>query len=72
MVGRAGGHVRFRALAGEKAIGGILFRAAEDELGRAILAARGETLHLAGHLALDTWGGGTRVELRVQDAAKPG
>jgi single-stranded-DNA-specific exonuclease len=67
----AGGHVRFRARAGEATIGGILFRAADAPLGRALMAARGEALHLAGNLTLDQWGGGARVELRLQDAAIP-
>jgi single-stranded-DNA-specific exonuclease len=67
----SGGHVRFRAKAGEETIGGIMFRAAETDLGRAILGAQGESLHLAGSLNLDHWGGNARVELRLIDAAKP-
>ncbi|MGL4729613.1 MAG: single-stranded-DNA-specific exonuclease RecJ, partial [Bosea sp. (in: a-proteobacteria)] len=66
-----GGHVRFRARGGEDTIGGILFRAADTELGRGLLASKGASLHLAGSLTLDQWGGASRVELRLQDAAKP-
>jgi single-stranded-DNA-specific exonuclease len=35
------------------------------------MEARGEPLHLAGTLAIDRWGGGERVQLRLLDAAKP-
>jgi single-stranded-DNA-specific exonuclease len=66
------GHVRIRARAGDGAfISGIAFRCAEEPLGRGLLAARGDPLHLAGCLSIDRWGGGERVQLRVLDAAKP-
>ena len=68
----AGGHVRIKARSGDGAtIGGIAFRAASSPLGQMLLTARGETLHLAGTLSLDRWGGGERVEIRVADAALP-
>ncbi|MDJ1156890.1 single-stranded-DNA-specific exonuclease RecJ [Chelatococcus sp. SYSU_G07232] len=63
-------HVRVRLRAGDGAsISGIAFRAADQPLGQALLGARGEMLHVAGTLSLDRWGGGTRVDLRVVDAA---
>lgn len=64
------GHVRLRALAGDGAkIDGIAFRAAAEPLGRALHASRGATVHLAGTLALDHWGGKDRVQLRLLDLA---
>ena len=67
------GHLRF-CLAGDD--GGKLeafaFGALGRPLGDAILAARGERAHVAGHLTLDRWGGGERVRLRVLDIAHAG
>ncbi len=40
-------------------------------LGKALLSARGRTLHLAGTLSLDHWRGRPRVQLRIIDAAEP-
>jgi single-stranded-DNA-specific exonuclease len=70
---RAGnGHVR---LSLSSAAGGSLkamaFRAAETPLGKALLAARGQPLHVAGTLSLDHYGGVARPQLRVIDAAEP-
>jgi len=48
------------------------FGALGRPLGDAILAARGERAHVAGHLTLDRWGGGERVRLRVLDIAQAG
>ncbi|MBV8851679.1 MAG: single-stranded-DNA-specific exonuclease RecJ [Methylobacteriaceae bacterium] len=48
------------------------FGALGRPLGDAILAARGERAHVAGHLTLDRWGGGERVRLRVLDIAHAG
>jgi single-stranded-DNA-specific exonuclease len=68
----AGGHLRFKARSGDGAtVGGVAFRAAASPLGQAMLAARGEVLHLAGTLSVDRWGGGERAELRLMDAARP-
>jgi single-stranded-DNA-specific exonuclease len=67
------GHLRLR-LAGDD--GGTLesfaFGALGRPLGDAILAARGERAHVAGHLTLDRWGGAERVRLRLLDIANPG
>ncbi len=66
------GHVRLRAKAGDGSmISGIAFRIAAEPLGQALLKARGEPIHLAGTLAIDRWGGGERVQLRLLDAAIP-
>jgi single-stranded-DNA-specific exonuclease len=64
------GHVRLRLEAGDRSrLDAIAFRAAEGPLGKLLLGARGERLHVAGTLALDTWGGRERVQMRVLDAA---
>jgi single-stranded-DNA-specific exonuclease len=68
MVGN--GHIRLRAQAGDGTkIDGIAFRAAHEPLGAALEAARGQSVHLAGTLSLDRWGGRQRVQLRVLDVA---
>ena len=67
------GHVRLRIQAGDGTrLNAIAFRAAAGPLGPALLNARGEALHLAGTLAVDRYGGKTRVQLRVVDAAAVG
>ncbi|MCV9935127.1 single-stranded-DNA-specific exonuclease RecJ [Boseaceae bacterium BT-24-1] len=68
----AGGHLRIKLRSGDGAtISGIAFRAAREPLGQALLAARGESVHLAGTLTLNRWGGSERAELRVVDLARP-
>ncbi|SCA54792.1 Single-stranded-DNA-specific exonuclease recJ [Candidatus Terasakiella magnetica] len=47
----------------------IAFRALDSELGQALLQHNGRKLHIAGRLKLDTWGGGTSVQLLIDDAA---
>ena len=70
---RAGaGHVRLSLSAGEgSSLKAIAFRAADQPLGQALLAARGKPLHVAGTLCLDHWGGSARPQLRIVDAAEP-
>jgi single-stranded-DNA-specific exonuclease len=52
---------------------GIAFRAAENELGRVLLAGRNAPpLHIAGHLKLDSWQGQERVQMTIEDAAIAG
>ncbi|MBN9063348.1 MAG: single-stranded-DNA-specific exonuclease RecJ [Rhizobiales bacterium] len=66
------GHLRLRLKAGDGAtIGGVAFRAADQPLGQALTALRGEAVHAAGALSIDRWGGGERVELRLIDVARP-
>ncbi|MGB3271839.1 MAG: single-stranded-DNA-specific exonuclease RecJ [Xanthobacteraceae bacterium] len=70
-VGQA--HVRVRLKAGDGAqVNGIAFRALGQPLGNALLAARGQPLHVAGTLSIDRWQGTERVQLRVTDVASPG
>lgn len=65
-------HVRMRLRAGDGAsLGGMLFRAADQPLGQALLAMKGQPVHAAGTLALDSWGGRTQVSLRLLDLCRP-
>ena len=67
-----GGHMRVRLAGGDgAAIDAVAFRAAGQPLGAALLAARGRSLHVAGSLNLNAWGGRERVEMRIMDAAEP-
>ena len=64
-------HVRVRLRAPDGAsLSGIAFRAAEEPLGQALLAARGGRLHVAGTLSVDRWGGSERAQMRIIDAAR--
>jgi single-stranded-DNA-specific exonuclease len=64
------GHVRLMlAGAGGKRLKAIAFRAADSEMGHALLASSGAPFHLAGALRADTWQGTTSVQLVVDDAA---
>ena len=67
------GHVRLtlKALDGAT-LRAIAFRAADSDLGRALLGARGRPLHVAGTLSADHWQGRRQPALRVIDAAEPG
>ncbi|WP_374450204.1 single-stranded-DNA-specific exonuclease RecJ [Stella sp.] len=63
-------HVRciLAAASGER-VKGIAFRAMESELGPALMAARGRTVHVAGRVSIDSWNGGDTVQVRIDDAA---
>lgn len=66
------GHVRLTL--GDGAGGSlkaIAFKAEQTPLGELLLSKRGQTLHLAGSLSLDTWQGREQVQVRVIDAADP-
>jgi len=58
VTGRSGGRLK-----------AIAFRAADSELGHALLANDGTPLHLAGTLRIDNWQGNTNVQLFIEDAA---
>jgi single-stranded-DNA-specific exonuclease len=69
-VGQA--HLRVRFKSGDGAIvNGIAFRSIGQKLGNALIAHRGQPLHVAGSLAVDRWHGTERVQLRVLDVAVP-
>jgi single-stranded-DNA-specific exonuclease len=64
------GHVRcILAGAGGQRLKSIAFRAADSELGHALLTSQGTTFHLAGTLRADTWQGSTSVQLVIEDGA---
>ena len=44
-------------------------RAAGVKLGNALLKSRGQSVHVAGSLAVDRWQGDPRVQLRIIDVA---
>lgn len=63
-------HLRFRIGTGNgPSLEAVAFRARETALGPMIEQAQGQRLHLAGQLELNTWGGRTTVQLRLEDAA---
>jgi single-stranded-DNA-specific exonuclease len=69
-VGQA--HLRLRFKSGDGAmVNAIAFRAIGQKLGNALLAQRGQVLHVAGSLAVDRYQGSERVQLRVLDVAVP-
>ncbi|GGK35690.1 single-stranded-DNA-specific exonuclease RecJ [Salinarimonas ramus] len=66
------GHVKATLSAGDgRTVEGIAFRCAQEPLGRALLAAEGRPLHVAGSLTRNAWGGRTRIEVRISDVAEP-
>ena len=69
-VGQA--HLRVRFKSGDGAIvNGVAFRSIGQKLGNALIAHRGQPLHVAGSLAVDRWQGTERVQFRVIDVAVP-
>jgi single-stranded-DNA-specific exonuclease len=50
-------------------LNGIAFRAAETDMGAALLGGRGLAFHVAGSVSVDHWQGVRRVQIRVVDAA---
>jgi single-stranded-DNA-specific exonuclease len=66
-------HLRLRLAARDGAeIGAITFRSANTELGEQLLKSRGRRLHVAGKLKRDDYGGTSRVQLHLDDAAPAG
>ncbi|MET4203724.1 single-stranded-DNA-specific exonuclease RecJ [Bradyrhizobium sp. LA6.12] len=69
-VGQA--HLRLRFKSGDGSIvNGIAFRSVGQKLGNALLANRGQQLHVAGSLSVDRYQGAERVQFRVVDVALP-
>lgn len=62
-------HVRVIVAQGGSRLTGMAFRAMEKELGPALLAHVGQTVHLAGHVRRDNWQGRDRVQMFVDDAS---
>jgi single-stranded-DNA-specific exonuclease len=68
----SGGHVRVKLRSPDGSMmGGVAFRAAHQPLGEALFQGYGNTLHVAGTLSVDRWGGQERVEIRIIDVATP-
>ncbi|MDE5444001.1 single-stranded-DNA-specific exonuclease RecJ [Bradyrhizobium sp. CSA207] len=69
-VGQA--HLRLRFKSGDGTIvNGIAFRSVGQKLGNALVANRGQQLHVAGSLSVDRYQGAERVQFRVLDVALP-
>ncbi|MCF6303050.1 MAG: single-stranded-DNA-specific exonuclease RecJ [Devosiaceae bacterium] len=68
-----GGHVQFSLKSGDSAtLKGIAFRAANSELGQAVLnAPKDKPFHFCGTLNVDYWQGRARVQMRLIDMADP-
>jgi single-stranded-DNA-specific exonuclease len=65
-----GEHVKLRLVGGDGArLDAIAFRALGSPLGDGLLAARGRSIHAAGKLRSDNWGGIERAQLQIEDAA---
>ncbi|BAT60383.1 single-stranded-DNA-specific exonuclease RecJ [Variibacter gotjawalensis] len=65
-----GAHVRARFRSPDGAfLQAVAFRAVGQDLGRALLERRGQTVHVAGTLSVDRWQGAERVQLRIVDVA---
>lgn len=64
-------HVRLIAAGDDgKSFKGIAFRAAESDMGQALLhGSRGRRLWLAGRVKIDDWGNRPQAELQLEDAA---
>src|SRR5260370_8618252 len=63
-VGQA--HLRVRFKSGDGSIvNGIAFRSIGQKLGSALIAQRGQPLHVAGSLAVDRWPGTEPVQFRL-------
>jgi single-stranded-DNA-specific exonuclease len=65
-------HLRLRFKSGDGAfLNGVAFRSVGQKLGNALIAHRGQVLHVAGCLAVDRYQGAERAQLRVLDVAMP-
>ena len=63
------GHLRLQFGDASAKLEAVLFNANDTPLGQAFLTAGHHRFHLAGRLELNTWGGKSRVQLRLEDAA---
>jgi single-stranded-DNA-specific exonuclease len=68
-----GNHVRLRLVGRDGAgIDAIAFRAADAPLGQNLLKSRGKSVHAAGRIKRDDYGGNVRIQLQIEDAAAAG
>ena len=63
------GHLRLQFGDAGAKLEAVLFNAHDTPLGAAFLTPGHHRFHLAGRLELNTWGGRSRVQLRLEDAA---
>ena len=63
------GHLRLHLTDSATKLEAVLFNAFDSPLGAALEHPGHRRFHLAGRLELNTWGGRTRVQLRLEDAA---
>lgn len=65
-------HVRCTLAASDGSrLDAIAFNSAESALGQALLEADGAQLHFSGHPRRSDWGGREKIELHIDDVAKP-
>lgn len=68
-----GGHIKaILTSSGGARIEAMAFRAGGRPLGEALAKLRGQNVHAAGSLAIDHWGGRTKVTFRLMDIASAG
>jgi single-stranded-DNA-specific exonuclease len=68
-----GQHIRARLRSPDGAfVNAVAFRAAQTDLGRALIEGRGAAMHIAGQLSVDRWQGAERVQIRLLDVAQAG
>jgi single-stranded-DNA-specific exonuclease len=66
------GHVRCSLQAGDGSrIDAVAFRSADTPIGELLLNNNGMTLHIAGSLKINSWGGRVKVEMIIDDVADP-
>lgn len=66
-----GQHIRARLRSVDGGfLNAVAFRAANSDLGRALIEGRGQAMHVAGQLSIDRWQGTERVQLRLLDVAR--
>ncbi|MGF1659670.1 MAG: single-stranded-DNA-specific exonuclease RecJ [Rubrimonas sp.] len=62
-------HLRLTLGDGPDRLDAVAFGAMEGPLGEFLLSRAGAPVHVAGRLEIDSWGGGRRAKLRLDDAA---
>ncbi len=64
-------HIRLRLRSADGSmLNAIAFRSVNTDLGRALMEARGQSVHAAGTLSVDRWQGSERVQMRLIDVAR--
>jgi single-stranded-DNA-specific exonuclease len=63
------GESHLRLTFGDTRLEAVVFGAFDGPLGPALMDAGHRRFHLAGRLEVNTWGGRSKVQLRLEDAA---